>query len=106
MGEQKRKIEAMMTNKLTDMHDLLDRWKREVLKRYFPSGTWVFGIRPHKGCSEVIEVVSPERKHALLQPFDYLNDYDITHYRAATPAEVMEAMDRVMEQRLEKENAQ
>jgi len=41
-----------------------------------------------------------------LQPFDYLNDYDITHYRAATPAEVMEAMDRVMEQRLEKENAQ
>lgn len=86
MGEAKRK-------RLAAINMLAKR--REWLKKAFPPGTWVFGIGPHKGCSQVFEGSAGD-----LQPFDYLNDYDITHFRVATPAEVMEAMDRVMGQRI------
>jgi hypothetical protein len=84
MGEAKRKA-------------LILRKRREWCKKAFPPGTWVFGIGPHKGCSEVLEF-----GNGSLQPFDYLNDYDISHFRVATPAEVMEAMERVMGVRIGK----
>ena len=79
MGEAKRRAE------------ILAGWKKTLSER-FPPGTWVFGIGQHRGCSEVHGEVGGE----FLQPFDYLNDYNPDHYRVATPAEVMEAMDRVM----------
>lgn len=103
MGEAKRKRERyalVMGERLNALHEMIDRPKRDAIKRAFPPGTWVFGIGPHKGCSEVFEGSA-----GVLQPFDYLQDYDLSHYRVATPAEVMEAMDRVMGQRIEQMEA-
>lgn len=99
--EYKRKVLARsdslsLDRKINALHKLIDQPKMDAIKLAFPPGTWVFGIGPHKGCSEVFEGSAGD-----LQPFDYLCDYDLTHYRVATPEEVMEAMDRVMRQRIE-----
>ena len=57
----------------------------EVRKR-FRIGDWVYGIGENKGCSEVFEGNTGD-----YQPFSYLNDYDPTNYRLATPKEIKKA---------------
>lgn len=55
--------------------------KFDALRRKFKLGDWVFGLGEHKGCSQVFE------GHGVLQPFDYLADYDPVNFRLATKDE-------------------
>lgn len=64
--------------------------KKKAIKEVFKDGDWVFGIGPHKGCSQVFTGSSGD-----FQPFDYLNDYDPAHFRIATDKEIDEAKARV-----------
>ena len=57
--------------------------KRASVRALFKHGDYVVGIGGfHCGCSDVFEGPSGE-----LQPFDYLNDYDPSHFRLATEEE-------------------
>ena len=67
------------------------RWtddEKKVMRDAYKDGDWVFGIGSHKGCSEVFE------GYGFLQPFEYLNDFDPTHFRLATHEEIEEAKTR------------
>lgn len=80
MGEAKRRREARRDgNSLM----LVDRDNLARIRASYQPGDWVFGIGPHKGCSEVFE-----GRNGALYPFAYLNDYDPGHYRLATDDEV------------------
>ena len=67
------------------------RWtddEKKVMRDAYKDGDWVFGIGPHKGCSEVFE------GYGHLQPFSYLDDFDPGHFRLATEEEIEEAKAR------------
>jgi hypothetical protein len=55
---------------------------KQQMRNLYQDGDWVFGIGPHKGCSEVFY------NYGQLQPFSYLNDYNPNHFRKATPEEI------------------
>ena len=63
---------------------------KRAMREAYNDGDWVFGIGPHLGCSEVFE------GYGHLQPFSYLNDYDPTHFRLATPEEIAESLSHMM----------
>lgn len=69
--------------RLWDQEDKLkteEEFKKEhpQLTEKFNEGDWVFGLGVHKGCSQVFWGAG------VLQPFDYLNDYDPKNFRIAT----------------------
>ena len=57
--------------------------KHTAVKEVFKHGDYVVGIGGfHVGCSDVFEGPNGD-----FQPFDYLNDYDPSHFRLATEEE-------------------
>ncbi len=56
--------------------------KYEALRKKFKEDDWVFGIGEHKGCSPVFE-----NPGGVLQPFEYLDDFNPDHFRLATEEE-------------------
>jgi hypothetical protein len=64
------------------MEDVMEG-KHTEIKKHFKNGDWVFGTGSNKGCSEVFTGSGGD-----FQPFDYLNDYEPSNYRAATSEEI------------------
>ena len=64
--------------------------KKKAIKEAFKDGDWVFGIGEHKGCSQVFTGSGGD-----FQPFDFLNDYEPSHFRFATEEEKAEAIQKL-----------
>ena len=61
-------------------------YKSLEVRKIFKEVDWVFGLGDNKGCSQVFEGTFCD-----FQPFSYLNDFDPSNFRVATPKEIESA---------------